>query len=182
MAYTANTTRIGIVDLLEKTTIVPGIANLPSSVMESQLFEVVTGWDSVLGGGEFIYMKGAASLAAGDVVTYGGLTGATTFRWDGTSNTGYPIAVALSNPTATQYGWFQISGNAIVNCGGTVVAGDKAYFNATASVKTAVVAGKQVLGITASTANGATIAGLGTLPATQAVYLINRPYVQGQIT
>jgi hypothetical protein len=92
------------------------------------------------------------------------------------------LAVAVAAVPSTEYGWFQISGNAVINCTGTVAAGDKAFFSATAAIKTAAVNGKQVLNITAATANGATVANYGTLASTQAVYMINRPFVQGQIT
>jgi hypothetical protein len=73
------------------------------------------------------------------------------------------------------YGWYQISGNAVVNISGTVAAGDSAYFNATAQLKSAAVAGKQVLNATAASANGVPSTGF-------AVYTIQRPFAQGAIT
>jgi len=181
MPFTFQSNTIGAPTILDSTIIAPGISNLPSTVLEAQLGEIRQGWDPALGSGEFIYLKGVASLAVGDFVTYNAYTGVTT-RWAGTANSGYPLAVAVVALTATQYGWFQISGNAIANCTGSVVAGDKAFFSATGSVKTAATVGAQVLGIQAATANGATVTGFGALAATQAVYTINRPFVQGQIT
>jgi hypothetical protein len=161
-----------------------GVAILPSVPMANQLGETISGWDPLLGFGEFVYLKGVASIAIGDVVTYNGWTGVTT-RWAGTALTGFPLAVAISQPSATQWGWFQIAGNAIVNVGGTVAAGDLAYWNATATVKTAAVASKQVLNIVASLANGGTLQTLPvavSLVSTQAVYSMQRPFAQGAIT
>jgi hypothetical protein len=180
MAFSFQSATIGAPNITDVTAIVPGVAALPGLVLEPQYGEVRQGWDAALGSGEFIYLMGVASLAVGDVVSYNALTGATT-RWAGTANTGLPLAVAVSAPTATQTGWFQISGAAIINCTGTVAAGDAAFFSATAALKTAAVNGKQVLGAVAASANGATIGGVA-LASTQAVYTINRPFAQGQIT
>lgn len=181
MTFKCSNPRLGVVDISTTTTIAPGVSNLPSVVLSPQLGEVVTGWDPALGGGEFIYLKGVASLVAGDVVSYNGYTGATT-RWAGTANTGIPLAVAVTaNTSSSAYGWFQIGGNAVVTCSGTVAAGDSAFFSATAAVKTAAAAGKQVLNAVAASANGATVGGVA-LAATQAVYTIQRPFAQGAIT
>lgn len=131
--------------------------------------------DPTYGMGEFIYLKGAASTAVGDVVSYNAYTGATT-RWAGTANTGIPLAVAMSANTSTSaYGWYQIAGNAVVAITGTVTAGDSAYFSATAALKTAAAAGKQVLNCVAATANAVPSSGF-------AVYTIQRPFAQGAIT
>lgn len=134
------------------------------------------------GDGEFIYLPGVASLAVGDVVTYNisagvkAYTDATVVRWAGTANTGAPVAIATTaNTSAVAFSWYQIGGAAVVNTSGTVAAGDAAMFASTATVKTAAVAGKQILGMVAGSANG--------VPATnQAIYTLNRPHVQGQIT
>lgn len=174
MAFTATNPTLGIVNLTDVDPTPGAVGRWP------QFGTVVQGVDPSLGAGEFIFLKGVASLAAGDWVTYNGLTGVTT-RWAGTANTGQPIAVAVGTPSATQGGWFQIGGNALANVGGTVAAGDSAFFNATATTKSAAVAGKQVLGAIAATANGATVGNV-TASATQAVYTLNRPVVQGQIT
>lgn len=180
MAFSLQSAVIGAPNIVDTNTIGPGITNLPSTVLEAQLGEVRQGWDSALGSGEFIYLKGVASLAVGDVVSYNAFTGATT-RWAGTANTGLPLAVAVTTATASQYAWFQIQGNAVVTVTGTVAAGDAAFFSATAAVKTAAVAGKQVLNAVAASANGATVGGTA-LTSTQAVYTISRPFAQGQIT
>lgn len=133
------------------------------------------------GVGEFIYLPGVASLAVGDVVEYNlsagvnGTTDATVVRWAGTAGTGKPLAVATTaNTSATTFSWYQICGAAVVNTNGTVAAGDKAFWQATAVVATAQVNGKQVLGMSAFSANGVPI-------ANQAIYTIDRPHAQGQV-
>jgi|SRR6185312_4937456 len=185
MAFVCSNPRLGVVDITAVTTIAPGTGNLPSVTLGPQLGEVVTGWDPYLGGGEFIYLKGVASTAAGDVVSYNAYTGATT-RWAGTANSGAPLAVAVTaNTSSSQYGWYQIGGNAVVTCSGTVAAGDIVNFASTATVKSAAAAGKQVLNAVAASANGASY-GSGnaavTLASTQAIYTIQRPFCQGAIT
>lgn len=143
-----------------------------------------------LGVGGFIYLPGVTSTAAGDVVTYKlgngsgtsqsteGNGGAATARWTGTANTGAPLAVATAAvDLQTKWGWYQIQGSAIVNVSGTVAASDtKAYFGQTGQLQTnAAVGGKQVLGAAAASANGVPDTG-------KAVFTINNPVVQSQIT
>jgi len=177
MAWIGTSPLIGMVNLTDVDPS-PGTVNgrFPGATYGVE----IDGFDPSLGGGRFIFLKGVASLAVGDVVSYNGVTGATT-RWAGTANTGIPLAVAISTPSSTQGGWFQISGNALVNCSGTVAAGDSAFFSATATVKTAAAAGKQVLGAVAGTANGATVGNV-VATSTQAVYSLGRPFCQGAIT
>lgn len=174
MGFSSTSSALGVVNLTD-------IEPTPTTAGRwAKLGSVTHGQDTSLGGGEFVFLLGVASLAIGDVVSYNGVTGATT-RWAGTANTGAPLAVAISTPSATQGGWFQIGGNALVTCSGTVAAGDSAFFSATASVKTAAAAGKQVLGAVAGTANGATV-GTVVCTSTQAIYTLNRPHCQGAIT
>lgn len=130
------------------------------------------------GVGEFIYLPGVASLAVGDVVNYRVSAGvsagvnATVTRWVGTASTGAPLAIATTANTATTtFSWYQISGAAVVNCSGTVAAGDKAFYQATGVVSTAAVSGKMIAGMTAASANSVPI-------ANQAIYTLNRPAVQ----
>lgn len=59
-------------------------------------------------GNEYIYLKGVASLVAGDWVTYNPATGVTV-RIPAATTNGL-LAVAIAAPTATQFGWFQIFG------------------------------------------------------------------------
>lgn len=132
--------------------------------------DIVTAVDPVLGGGEFIYLKGVASTAVGDVVTYDTYNQTST-RWDGTANTGLPLAVAMSANVLGQWGWYQISGAATVNIGAAVAAGGKVFYGGTtATVDDAQVNGKQI-----QAASFLTTSASGT-----AIVQLQRPFVQGQ--
>lgn len=145
-----------------------------------------SGGDPGLGYGEFIYVQGNGTVNAGDWVqlTEALASGVITMQasqWGGTANSGKTLGVALSTLTGSLYGWVQLYGNAIANCSGTVAAGDGVFFNATAQVKSAAVASKQVLNAQASAANNATING-AAIGAGFAVYFLNYPVAQGAIT
>lgn len=170
MAWSTATPRAG--------TGVPGVA------YDTQLVPIGTKEkfvDPIYGEGEFIFLPGVASTAAGDVVEYttgagaASPTGSTT-RWAGTANTGKPLAIAtVANTSTSNWAWYQVYGLAVLNISGTVAAGDKVYWQATATVSSTAVAGKQVLGAVAVSANG--------VPATgKATYNIAYPFAQGAIT
>lgn len=162
MSYTISNPQLGLQPIA-----------VTSTAQNHPLGTIVRAVDPTYGEGEFIYLQGVASTAVGDVVSYNSTQGATV-RWAGTANEGRPLAVAMSANVANQYGWYQISGNAVANISGTVAAGDKVYWQATATTSSTGVNGKQVLGAIAAGANGT--------PATgQAVINIDRPHAQGQI-
>lgn len=83
-------------------------------------------------GNTYVYLKGVASLVAGDFVTYDG-AGATART--GAASTG-PLAVAMSaNTAATTFSWFLVNGkyttaNVATHASG---AGKALFVNATAS-------------------------------------------------
>jgi len=141
---------------------------------------VVKATDPVYGGGEFIYLLGVASTVVGSVVTYNGNatgtpTGQTTLA-PSTANLAQPLAVAMSANVASQYGWYQIAGNAVVATNGTLAAGPApVYLAGSGQLTSGAAAGKQVLGAINVTATGTPSAGL-------AVVEINRPHAQGAIT
>lgn len=103
-----------------------------------------------LGEGEFIYLKGLASTAVGDLVMY---------DYDGTTvrcvaRTKGPVAVAMSANVASHYGWYMVQGVTPTTCG-TVAANTTPYLTATpGSIDDAVVAGDIVYGARISSANG----------------------------
>lgn len=140
-----------------------------------------------LGVGKFVFLPGVTATVAGDVVTYrqsagvdvsGDVNdGAATARWVGTANTGFPVAISTAVvDLQSKWGWYQLQGGAIINTTGTVSAGQSAYFGQTGTILTASVAGgKQLLGVQSSSANG--------VPDTnKAIFTINNPVVQSQIT
>jgi len=131
---------------------------------------IVHGVDATLGEGEFIYLLGVASTAVGDVVTYELTTGATV---RGVAGSRGAVAVAMSANVASQYGWYQISGDATVNVAAAVADNALVYLTATAgSVDDAVVAGDAINGARFS----ALAAGAGTTTAT-----LQRPSANGDL-
>ena len=138
---------------------------------------IATFRDAVLGGGEFIYLLGVASTILGSTVSYqisdGVSLNGTTTLWAGTANTGTPVAVATAAIVASDWGWYQIGGAAIVATSGTIAAGNPLYFQAAGVLQSAAVNGKHVTGMVASSANG--------VPTTnQAIVTLQRPTVEGQ--
>lgn len=118
------------------------------------------------------------SLSSGTIVY-------TATPWAGTVNTGTPLCVALIGLTANQYGWFQVSGAAIVATAGAPAAGNAAYYSSAGIVQPTLVASKQLVNAEYATAVSQTI-GAGTtaqvLGSAQAVAIVNRPFAQGNIT
>lgn len=128
---------------------------------------------------ELVYLPGVAGLVSGDLVSYDltpGVVATTRHLNNVNNNKGFPVAVAIGAPQAGQYGWFQISGVAIVNATAASAAQSACYATATAgSVNSAADAGDQILGARLLTA-------VGTPAAGKAYLQVNRPAIQGQIT
>lgn len=160
--------------IIDQPNVLPQAIDETDTTQQHPLGKLIKAKHVTYGEGEFIYLKGVASTAVGDVVEYD-QHGGTTTRWAGTANKGTCLAVAMSANVANQYGWYQLGGAAVVNISGTVAAGDSAYWQATAVVSSTAVAGKQVLGMIARSANGVPSAG-------KAVYQIDRPHGQSQTT
>jgi hypothetical protein len=151
---------------------------IPDATAVVQVGTIVSMFDEIQGWGEFIYLPGAASLAAGDLVLYDTTPGAAsvTRHTNATgSNTGRPVAIAMAAIGATQFGWYQISGLAIVNTVSGQVAGVMMGTATAGQVGNTADAGDQILNARLTTARG-------TPAANQAYALIQRPFVQGQIT
>lgn len=184
MAYTFNSHVLGAPDLTTVTTIAPGNANLPSNVLEPQLGEIRTGWDTTNGGAEFIYLKIPASttLAAGNLVQWTSGYGLAILPILSTAkNTGHQVAVcpvAIASNTLVQYGWFQIQGQcSVLKTAVTVSPDSVVYASATTGrVKVLTSAGGQITGL--RTANAATV----TSTTSTVLCYLNRPAMQGQIT
>lgn len=180
MTYTVNTPRLGIVDLTAIYTTLgsPGIGNLPSVTTEPQLGEIVTAWDPVIGGAEFIFLAVPISTA----IPLGTLV-----DWDAnyrvaanptTTKTGLSVGatlVAFASNTALQYGWFQIQGKAtVLKTAVTVAPNTGVFISGTAGrVQNVVSTGKQIIG--ARFANTATV----TSTTSTVTVFLNRSAVQG---
>lgn len=175
MTFTFSSNVIGAPDVTVVSTIAPGIAILPSSVLEPQLGEIRTAWDSTLGSGEFIYLKCPASTAIplGTLVYWKNDYAATVLPAIASSkSTGLPVAaalVAVASNTSVQYAWFQIQGKAVVLKTAIQVTPTNApvFVAATAGrVKLVSSAGGGIIG--AFMANSATVT---TTTSTVTVYL-----------
>lgn len=184
MAYSFASNTIGCIDVLVPTSIAPGTANLPSTVLESQLGEIRTAWDSTFGYGEFIYLKIPASTA---------ITAGLLYQWTAgyaiavlpvlatSKNTGHQVALCpatIASNTAVTYGWFQIEGqNNVLKTAVTVSPDSVVYASATAGrIKVLTSAGGQITGL--RTANAATV----TSTTSTVLCYFNRPAIQGQVT
>lgn len=179
MAYLATTPQLGIVDLSTVDTLAPGPVNLVGTNKSGrwpQLGSIVQGYDTTLGGGEFIYLQGNTSIVVSTLVYYTSTYQATILPAVSTSKkTGRPVAVAIGTVTATQYGWFQISGQCLVLKTAVVVNADSPlYISATAGrIYQTASAGAQIVG--ARTINTASV----TTTTSTVLCVINRPSVQG---
>lgn len=164
MAYVIQNPRIGVQAIDETST-----------TANHSLGTIVTANDPTYGAGEFIYLKGVASTVVGSLVDYDVYLGTTALA-PATAGVG-PVAVAMSANVASQYGWYQIDGAAVVKApNGMTVGADVFMLAATpGSVDDAAVAGEQILNAKVSTTTGTPSSGL-------AVIQINRPFHQGQIT
>lgn len=176
MAYVPQSPQLGI----------PPIAStLPLSLaagksVPAKLGDIIKAVDPVYGVGEFIYLLGVAATVVGSVVTWDGASAGTptyqTALAPATANLAQPVAVAMSANVAGQYGWYQISGNAVIATNGTLAAGPgPVYLAGSGQVSSTAVAGKQMVNARNCTATGTPSAGL-------AVVQIDRPFAQGAIT
>ena len=150
-----------------------------STTQKHPLGQLCRGTDPTYGQGEFIYLLGVASTVVGMLVKYNTTTYQTALLTVANGkNKGVPVAVAMSANVASQYGWYQIEGNAVVKK--TTVAatpGVPIFISATdGRMKVLASAGQQILG--AQTANLTTI----VTTTSTVVVTINRPFTQGQIT
>lgn len=147
------------------------IANTETTQLHP-LGEIVVATDPTYGSGEFIYLKGVASTAVGSAVIY--YPDDWTTALASTSTTGF-VAIAMSANVASQYGWYQISGKAIVKAA-TVVNDAKAWATATpGTLDDATADGYLVHNAWFGSADGTPSAGLAELE-------IARPYIDGITT
>jgi hypothetical protein len=131
--------------------------------------EIQQAVDDTYGAGEFIYLKGLAATAIGNLVIYDQFANTTVRTVAGSRG---PAAVAMWANVANQFGWYQIAGAAVVTSG-TVAAAGAVYLTATAGlIDDAVVSTDKVDGARIKTADGTPSAGF-------AVVQINRPAANG---
>ena len=167
MAYYPVTPQLGIQPIADTST----TQNHPLGTV------VLANDQTTYGTGEFVYLKGVASTTIGLMVKWDPVAGTTTINPD-TAVLAGPVAIAMSANVASQYGWYQISGAAVVKKSAIKINPDvKLYQSATTGrVMSTSAAGKAVLGM--RSINTATV-----VSATSTVtVLIERPHMQGPIT
>lgn len=151
------------------------IANT-STEQKHALGTIVRAADPTYGEGEFIYLLGVASTVVGSIVTFDASTYLTVLSAVG-GNIPRPVAVAMSANVASQYGWYQISGQAV--CAKTC----------TISLAAGAAVGVLTTGLIAGTGSGKEIQGAvvaavasATAGRTTVKVMIARPHKQGRIT
>jgi hypothetical protein len=178
MAYTFDEPKIGLLQIANTD---PGISTAGGTTIPTppaSLGMICRAFDPTYGEGEFILLVGVASTVIGSVVTYSPTTSQTALS-PNTANQSQPVAIAMSANLAASYGWYQISGLAVVKKTAVAVTPGpvKMYQSATAGrLMPTSAAGKNVLGCAA--ANLATVAST----VSTVVVSINRPHFQGPIT
>lgn len=132
MAYKITDPRLGL----------PAITDTSTTQADIELGTIVRAEDPDRGAGEFIYLQGVASTAAGDWVTYNLDDGSTTRL---AANAIGPVAVAMSANVASQYGWYCIQGKPSANVATSFADNGNLYATATAGrADDAVVAGDRI--------------------------------------
>src|SRR5574341_35098 len=107
--------------------------------------------DPVYGEAEFIYLKGVAATAIGNLVTYDVKDGVTVRAVAASKG---PAAVAMSANVANQYGWYCVkAGSVPLSCAAAAAVDVALYVTATAgAVDDAAVAGQGIVGAMLNTA------------------------------
>ncbi len=165
MAYTPINPELGIQPIA-----------LNSASQKHALGYIVRAYDPTLGAGEFVYLKGVASTLVGSLATWD--TQNATVLSPNTANLAQPVAVAMAATVASQFGWYQIAGNAVIKKTAVKVNPNVALFQSatTGRVMSTAASGKQLLNV--RSANTATVASAtSTITA-----IIDRPFLQGQVT
>lgn len=165
MAYVIATPNLGFPPITDVGT----TAKVP-------LGTIVRAVDPTYGSGEFIYLRGSASIAAGLVCYYSDNAVADTAKLTTTSGVvdgGSSLCVAMAAVIANTYGWFQIGGKATVLKTATKIdpaSTFKVYLSATAGrVMPTSVAGRQIIG--ARFQQAATV----TTTTSTCIVTLNRP-------
>lgn len=151
------------------------VANTSTTAAHA-LGTIIRAADPTYGEGEFIYLLGVASTVVGSIVTYDPTTYLTTLSAVG-GNIPRAVAVSMSANVASQYGWYQISGQAV--CAKTC----------TISLAAGAAVGVLTAGLIAGTGSGKEIQGAcvaavasATAGRTTVKVMIARPHKQGRIT
>lgn len=164
MAYTFYSTSIG-------ASPVDQIDDAPRHALGT----ILPAYDPVLGGGEFIYLRGVASTQVGTLVDYDLLAGTTTIT-PATGGSG-PVAIAMAALVANKYGWYQIAGVGTIRAPNAMVVGADVYMLAATpgSVDDAVVANEGILSMKALSTTGVPSTGLARVSLNRPAHGITTP-------
>ena len=174
MAFFPSENRLGIQPIavpVQATTLYQTGQSTQFYASQHKLGEIVRAIDPTYGGGEFIYLYGVASTLLGSLVIYDQVNGTTTLAPQ-TSNLNKPLAVAMSACVSGYYGWYQISGAAVVKkVASAYTAGGKLYLSATTGRVTGVVASGQLI-------QNMYVLNAATTVTSNVTVAINRPFAQ----
>jgi hypothetical protein len=147
-----------------------GFLNVVDTIKREILGTVVPAVDNYWGFGEFMYVAfpASAAITQGQVVVISGYgqnatdtAGYQVAVAANTANTGRPIGIAINPVTSVasvQYGWIQISGNAVIKAAASVAAGTTFGIDATTGGSVAAnSAGRQVLNAVSVAASATTV-------------------------
>jgi hypothetical protein len=139
-----------------------------STTQQHPLGTIVQAYDSTYGMGEFIYLLGVTSTVVGSIVNYDA-------AWQSALHTSAlnlprPLAVAMSANVGSSYGWYQISGQAVVVKANTLSLGVGEGIGATAGAAVVVATGSILNGMCVAAAASAVTA------STSVRVMINRPH------
>lgn len=177
MAYTIVNPTLGVMPITSTDAgITPanGSTVIPTPPMTAGM--IVRATDPTYGEGEFILLYGVASTIVGSLVRYNAVSFQTVLVTN-TTVQDTPVAVAMSANTGTNWGWYQISGTAVLAKTAVIILPNVAvYISGTAGkVKALASAGLQVVACKSQLVTTASAS--GTVLVT-----INRPHLQSQIT
>lgn len=149
-----------------------GYLNIVDTVQKGQLGLVIPSVDNYFGFGEFQYVQfpASAAITQGQVLVisgFGGANGYSAAVASNAANTGRSLAIAnntVASVAQVQYGWVQISGNAVIKATASVAAGVTFGLDATTGGQvTANSAGRQVLNAVTVAPSTTTVVKSGTL-------------------
>lgn len=139
-----------------------------SSTKNHPLGTIVRAVDPTYGEGEFIYLLGVANTAVGHGVVYDA-SGYQTALASVVGGTARPLAIAMSANVANQYGWYQISGKAVVKKASATSFAAAAPLGITSGLAVAASTAKRLSNAVVSAAAS------GASAVVSAVVAINRP-------
>ena len=157
MAYSVTSAVIGAQPIADNST-----------TQRHPLGYIVQGVDPTYGAGEFIYLQGIGSTVVGSIVNYDAafVSALHTSALDKPK----PLAVAMAATVANQFGWYQISGQAIVVKSNALSLAAGEAIGATAGAAVVVATGSILNGMIVAAVASAVTA------STSVRVMINRPH------